>query len=157
MSRFEQLRGWHLEQKKKVSDYWDSLQQAAEMLRQGYSEYLEAPVDGWVDTRNKQRDYVSLANKVGYDYEDVSYHQLKGAESWLDFHVGVALDEAAYQFPKRRIYVHLFMKKEGGSYFVKCDAPFFSIRATNSANGPDFEEAYEKLFEAVRKELSYRP
>lgn len=157
MSRFEQLRGWHTDQRKSILEYWDSLVLTAEVFRQGYAKYLEAPDEGWRDPEGVRRDYVVLANKVGSKFEDVSYNKLSGADSWLDFHIGVVLDQSANQYPKKRIYTHLQMKKEQGGFIVKSDAPTFSAKVSNGPDGPDFDEAYFHLFEAVRDNLSYRP
>lgn len=157
MSRFEQLRGWHTEQRRAVLDYWNSLQRMAEVFRQGYARYLEAPEDGWRDSDGNERPYVVIANKAGNEYKDVSYHDLNGADSWLDFHIGVVMDQAANQYPKKRLYTHLQIKKEEGGYRVKSDGPTFELKVSDGANGPDFDEVYDRLFEAVRKNLSYRP
>ncbi|NLT90376.1 MAG: hypothetical protein GXW93_21165 [Pseudomonas lactis] len=157
MSRFEQLRGWHTEQRKEVLGYWQSLQRSAEGFRQGYSKFLEAPEEGWRDSNGDERPYVTLASKINGEFKDVSFHDLHGADSWLDFYVGVTLDQSANQYPKKRIYTQVQMKKEDGGFRIKSDAPTFDFKVSSGPSGPEFDVVYDRLFEGVRENLSYRP
>lgn len=157
MSRFEQLRGWHKEQNAEIHEYWRSLQQTAEQFRLGFSSFLDAPTEGWRDSQGGVRSYVTFAKIVKGEHQDVTYHDLEGADSWLDFQFGVTVDFSSGSYPKKRIFAHVFMKKEHGGYHIRCEAPSFDIKVSNSSAVPDFDEVYEKLFESIRKNLSYRP
>lgn len=157
MSRFEELRGLHTQQRKEVSNYWQSLQRSAEGLRQGYSKFLEAPDEGWLDSKGDEHPYVTLADKISGEYKDSSFHDLSGSDSWLNFYVGVTLDQSANQYPKKRIYTQVQMKKEDGGFRVKSDAPSFDFMVSGAPSGPEFDVVYERLFDGVREALSYRP